>query len=96
MKKRFKAREIDSSLRRKGFKKIETKHHTKYVLYVNDKKTSIHTYISHGVNELSPKLLKKMAKQLKLKYDQFVDLIDCPLTGENYVKLLLRKNIIKI
>lgn len=93
---RFKAREIGHALQRKGFHKEESKDHTKYYYYVNGKKTSIHTYMSRGgkKEELSPKLLKKMAIQLKLKYDEFEDLINCPLSKEDYHHHLVSEGFI--
>ena len=93
-KKRFKARDIKNGLKRKGFSKEETTHHEKYVYYVDGKKAPVYTYLSRGANEISFKLLKEMAKQLGLDYDDFVDLIECPLKEEEYIKILKLKGIL--
>ncbi len=92
--KRFKPRVIDRALLRKGFKK-ETSHHIIYYYYINGKKTSIHTYISHDTRELSPKQLNQMAKELKLNYDDFEKLIECPLSEIEYRDYLQSKGYIK-
>lgn len=93
-KKRFKARDIKNGLKRKGFSEKETKHHDKYVYYVEGKKAPVYTYLSRGVNEIPFKLLKEMAKQLGLDYDEFIDLIECPLKEEEYVEILKSKGIL--
>jgi len=91
--KRFKAREIDRSLQRKGFIKIEKNHHTYYIYVKDGKETPVRTYLSHGANELSKIILKRIAKELMFDdYETFSDLIECPLKREAYEAILKSKN----
>ena len=76
-----KTRLIISSLIKKGFspKKSRSKH-IKYTLYVNGKKTSIFTWISHGKNEYNDQLFERHEEELHLETTQELeDLIDCPM-----------------
>jgi predicted RNA binding protein YcfA (HicA-like mRNA interferase family) len=61
----LKARKVISSLEKKGFVKAEGDH-TFLIFYVNGKKTSIHTKVSHGSNEINDYLINKMSIQIKL------------------------------
>lgn len=88
-----KTRDIERSLLKKGFKKDEGDHHY-YHLYVDDKKTAIFTKLSHSKNEVDEFILRMMTKQVKLNRQQFEDLINCPLSYENYIKILRENNII--
>lgn len=67
-----------------------------YLLYYGGKKTSVRTRLSHGAKEYSDNLLAQMAKQVKLDRSQFDDLIDCPLTGEEYIRHLVAKGHIRV
>lgn len=93
-----KARRIISSLTKKGFyaKKGRSKH-IKYTLYVNGKKTSVFTWISHGLDEYDDQLLNAMKKELRLESShEFDDLIDCPMSEEMLISLLVKKGAIKL
>lgn len=93
-----KTREIVSSFTKKGFnpKKGKSKH-IKYTLYVNGKKTSIFTWISHGLDEYDDQLLNAMRKELRLESNQELDdLIDCPMSAEALISLLVERKKIKI
>jgi hypothetical protein len=93
-----KTRLIMSSLAKKGFspKKGRSKH-IKYTLYVDGKKTGIFTWISHGKNEYNDQLLNAMKKELHLETTQELeDLIDCPMSGERLVTLLVERGAIRL
>jgi hypothetical protein len=83
----FKAREVLNGLERKGFQKSE-RDHTFLILFVNGKKTSIYTKVSHGSNEIDDYLIHKMSLQVRLDKKQFIDLINCPFTYEEYLEEL--------
>ncbi|WP_342508893.1 hypothetical protein [Sporosarcina sp. FSL K6-2383] len=85
---------IRSSLEKKGFSLKET-HHFMYTLYVDGKKTSIRTRLSHGLKEYDDHLLGQMSKQLAVTKEELLDLIDCPMSYESYVELLRNKQAIK-
>jgi hypothetical protein len=83
----LKARRVLNGLEKKGFVQAEGDH-TFLILYVNGKKTSIHTKISHGSNEINEYLINRMSIQLKLERKKFLDLVNCPLSIEQYIEEL--------
>ena len=83
----LKARKILSGLEKKGFVQAEGDH-TFLIFYVNGKKTSIHTKVSHGSNEINDYLINKMSIQIKLEKKKFLDLVTCPLSLERYLEEL--------
>jgi len=91
----FKKREIKSALERKGFVKGGGKSHGFYVLMVNGKQSGIQTKLSHGSGEYSRKVLSYIRKQLGFNsITELKDFIDCPLSKDEYVRILEDKNII--
>lgn len=91
----IKTRVLKGALESKGFIQNQS-HHTFYTLYVNNIKTSVRTKISHGDIEYSEHLLKRMYKQLKLNKNEFLKLIECPLSKQAYISLLIERKMIKI
>jgi len=88
---KIKTDKISSSLLKKGFV-VRESHHKYYILFVDGKKTSIRTRISHGSKEYGVNLLSAMRKQLKLNYmDELTDLINCPMSMSDYVQLLIER-----
>jgi len=88
-----KKKDISSSLKKKGF--IETsRNHTFYYLYYKNKKTSIYTKLSHSINEYGDNLLAQIAKQLRLRKNELIELLDCPMKREDYINLLIKRKIL--
>lgn len=87
--------QIGAALTSKGFQAQDT-HHEMYWLYVDGKKTSVRTRLSHGEREYGDNLLGQMAKQVGLVRRELDDLIDCPLTGPQYRALLIERGRVKI
>ena len=85
--------DIESSLVKKGFVR-DDRDHRFFRLVHEGKTTGIFTMTSHGTGyrSLSADLVGKMAKQLKLKTKEFVDLVECPLTADAYIALLIQKD----
>ena len=81
------AKTVDTALCSKGFRS-HNGDHVYYYLYVDDRKTVVRTKISHGEKEINDNLLGLMARQVKLSKKLFGDLIDCPLSYEQYVSHL--------
>jgi hypothetical protein len=90
-----KAREIKDSLIKKGFISVQ-RDHTYLFLYVDGRKSSIHTKISHGIKEYGDNLLSLMSRQLHLSTKQLDDLLDCPLSYDDYLSILKDKKEIAI
>ena len=89
----FKSQKVEKSLKRKGFKE-EPRDHKYFVFYNNGKKTRIKTKVSHCGQEINDYLIDQMKKQLHLNKSQFEDLINCPLSEEDYKAILKAQNII--
>jgi predicted RNA binding protein YcfA (HicA-like mRNA interferase family) len=81
------SKEVSAGLQKKGFAAREGDH-TFYHLIVNGKKTVINTKISHGEKEIGDKLLGMMARQLRLSRRDFLNLVDCPLSLDEYLLVL--------
>ena len=76
--------EVEAGLRRKGFKRSNTDHRY-YTLYVNEKREAA-TFLSHGKNQdIGAPLLTAMAKELGINASDFIDLVKCPLSTEDYL-----------
>ena len=88
---------IESSLQSKGFQK-EKKDHRVFIYYtINGERTLVKTKTSHGnrkYKSIGNTLLGKMAKQCKLNFGQFIDLIDCPLNRNEYEDLLRNNDVL--
>ena len=81
------AKDVSAGLVGKGFVVREGDHHF-YSLVVGGMKTGIFTKVSHGEREIGDNLLAQMAKQTKLVKKDFLDLVDCPLSADEYLKKL--------
>jgi len=88
----MKKREIE-----KIFKKLELEvrstGHNYGWLVVNGKKI-LRVHYSHGKGDIPGKIANKIRSQLKLTQKDFKELIACPLTYKNYIKILKQKGLI--
>jgi predicted RNA binding protein YcfA (HicA-like mRNA interferase family) len=93
-----KAKDIQNVLLKKGFKIYPQKnHHQFYYLTIEGIKYPVYTYFSHGKKEYDKSLMGEIKKQLKFKSpDKAEDFFDCPMSGEQYVKMLVDDNVITI
>lgn len=85
----LKVRLIKQALQSKGFVQFDNKDHWYYYFHYQGKKSNIYTKISHGETEIQSGLCSAMAKQMRLTGPQFADFVDCNLTAEHYVDLLV-------
>jgi hypothetical protein len=83
----LKVRDILTGLGKKGFVQSESDH-THLIFFLNGKKTSIRTKVSHGSSEINDHLINLMSMQIKLDKKQFIDLVTCPFTLGDYLKEL--------
>lgn len=75
---------LRAGLARKGFCRSHTDHRY-FILYVNEKKEAA-TFLSHGKNQdIGAPLLNAMAKELGLTTKEFIDLVKCPLSTEEFL-----------
>ncbi|MGK7920975.1 MAG: hypothetical protein AB4080_13305 [Trichodesmium sp.] len=89
--------QVEKSLLAKGFRLNQTHHH--YFIYYDQegKKTTIKTKTSHTgkIKDIPDNLLAKMAKQCHLTKSEFLALIDCPLSREEYENQLYEQGVLK-
>jgi DNA-binding MarR family transcriptional regulator len=81
-------RTVRSSLLKKGFIEKEFGSHRKLILDTRGANANIRTYYSHGARECNDYILGQMAKHLCLTRAQMDALVDCQMSGEDYVKIL--------
>jgi hypothetical protein len=84
---------IEAGLRSKGFVE-EERDHRFYTLVVNGRYTGIWTKTSRGTGykTLGDNLVAKIARELKLSRKQFEDLVQCPMSFEQYVAHLRERD----
>ena len=80
-------RVIRGALLKKGFESYET-HHEMFFFCVDGKRTAVRTRLSQGNKECGSSLLGAMARQCRLSRSQFEELVDCPMSVEDYTNLL--------
>jgi len=82
--------DVRRALQRKGFRESNSDH-LKLVYYsICGQKTSVFTKISYGSShkDISDDNLARMAKQCRLSRAEFDDLLDCPLSREEFERKL--------
>lgn len=69
-----------------------TKH--RYGWFTFEGKKILRVHYSHGKGSVPGRVSDKIRSQLKLSQKDFRDLIDCPLTLEDYISILKKKGLI--
>lgn len=90
---------IDKNLPKKGFIKEEGRHHIYFHHHFNGVATGVSTYVSHSkkVSDYSGRLLSEVRKQLELDSNrEVVDLVNCPMSEEQYNQILKEKGLIDV
>ncbi|MDP2796703.1 MAG: hypothetical protein Q8N94_04240 [Methanoregula sp.] len=83
-----------AALLKKRFEE-RSSHHRIFYLCIDGKISGVHTFLSHGMKEYNTDLLAKMRTQLHLSGKELDDLIRCPLSGEDYAKLLIECGVLE-
>jgi len=94
MGKTYSNQQMISHLSRKGFKPVEGHHH--FLFFHHDgKRTAVKTKVSHSKKvEYGGNLLSAVRKQVLLdSNNQLCRLLDCPMSVEEYVKILIDKGV---
>jgi len=83
------------SLKRKGFiDSINKSSDHKWVDLFHNDKYILSTKVSHGNKDMDNHLIRQMSYQCKLEKNDFIDLINCPLSKEDYIKLLEQQGLL--
>lgn len=84
------------NLKKKGFiDSPERSSDHKYLDFYLEDKLVLYTKISHGNDDIDDYLIKQMSYQCKLTKKEFMDLANCPLSKEKYIKILSNKGLLK-
>lgn len=75
---------VEHALLKKGFEQDDTHHHFFLYRTAQGLLTAIRTRTSHSGKDLDDHLLGAMARQCRLDKKRFLDLVDCPLSREQY------------
>jgi hypothetical protein len=84
------------NLRKKGFVDSITKSDDhKYIELFHENRLVLYTKISHGKKDIGDPIIKAMAFQCKLSKTELMNLATCPLSKEDYLKILKEKGLLK-
>ena len=87
-------RKIRQNLLKKGFAEVQKTKHVYYKFEPGGIRTDIQTFMSRNNQEISNELISEMKDQLYLAKKEFIDLIDCKLSEEDYIKILKAKDLL--
>lgn len=85
-----KTKEAMAALVKKGFVPSSNKHKKFQYVTLAGKKTDVRTVVSHSSSMLYGSLLSTMARECSLSTGQFLNLLDCPLSREEYEKIIVK------
>lgn len=88
----MKKKECEKLFRKLDLKVRATGHNYRW-LVVNGKKI-LRVHYSHGKGDIPGKVTNKIRGQVKLSQKDFKELISCPLSYEDYIKILKQKGVI--
>ncbi len=84
-------RDVELALPKKGFER-DNSHHIYFKHRYQGKYTGAYTYVSHGMKSIGNSIIKQMKNQLRLDNShQVVDLVNCPISGDDYIQILRSK-----
>lgn len=66
--------------------------HPKYQIFDDSGLYLGSTHISHGARDINNPLLKLMARELKIKTSEFIAIIICELSRDDYIRLRATNN----
>ena len=91
-------RKLKKALRSKGFtEKRKGRDHDYFFFDHEGLVQPVFTKVSRGVTyrDIDRSLLGRMSRQLHLDRGEFDDLIDCPMSADRYIGVLVAKKVIR-
>jgi hypothetical protein len=84
---------VKRALEKKGFNCETNKDHLVFSFYLNGKRRA-RTRVSHGSKskDIDASLISQMATQCDLTTNEFLELVDCTLSQDQYITKLSTKN----
>ncbi len=90
------ARKTYRNLKKKGFvDSILRSYDHKYLELFHNNKLVCYTKLSHGIKDIGSFLIKQMSFQCHLNKKEFMDLCNCPLNQNDYLKILKEKGLLE-
>lgn len=89
--------DVEQALAGKGFQLSRQTDHNYFIYHTeDDRKTRVKTKTSFGrkPKDIGGDLLHAMARQCHLTNDQFLQLVDCPLSRKSYEQMLDEKGLL--
>ncbi len=81
-------RELQQALRRKlGAMEDRRRHHVFWWLEIDDREYRVAKFSHSSRGQLPPYILSDTAKRLKLSNAELDNLVNCPLSGEEFLRL---------
>ena len=89
-------RDVEAALAAKGFDRDIGDHRFFVYHTVDGLRTPVKTKTSHGTStrSIGDELLSQMARQCRLTRKDFISLVDCPLSREEYERRLIEADAI--
>lgn len=89
-------RDVEAALAAKGFERDLGDHRFFVFHTIEGLRTPVRTKTSHGTStrSIGDELLSQMARQCKLSRKDFILLVDCPLSREDYERRLIEAGAI--
>lgn len=81
---------VEGALVAKGFDRIDRSHRV-FQLVVDGQKTGVATHTSHNSQAIDDHLQRLMARQIHLPTDDFVRLVECTLSGQDYAAKMIEE-----
>lgn len=85
-------RDIQAIFNKLNLKTRSTGHH--YAWLVHGGRKILRVHVSHGKGDIPGRISDKIRSQLRLNKDNFLHLISCPLSLEQYLDILRQKGLL--
>lgn len=90
----LKSKDVYKKLLSKGFKHEDNDHI--HLIFYHENRTKIRTRISHGSGKnIDDYLIKQMSLQLHLEKSEFLELIDCKFSHQQYAEKMIKDKHIR-
>lgn len=89
----LKAAAVESALSQKGFD-VQHGKHRQFRLVVDGLATGVATHTSHNAQEIDDFLAMMMARQLHLTKGDFLRLVECSMSGKEYLEQMVRNGFV--
>ncbi|HXB73341.1 MAG TPA: hypothetical protein VNY05_34200 [Candidatus Acidoferrales bacterium] len=85
-----------NALLAKGFREVEGRDHRYFFFHVQGRKTAVFTRISHGQRSLDDWMSGQAARQIHLSKRELLSYLECTLSGEAYLQLMIERAFIRL